>query len=154
MIIQDKNNKTNILTYPIVITGGAVDGSSDYADLSKTIFKPETIVAEAGVEGKTIMEIKTKDDKRKNYWYPNPSEKIKVEFIKEYKDTCSYKIEKDSLPGQYAIKIVCTKTTDSNSFTVTVESDEKHNKKINVKITSGRAYYLEVENVNNMFNMW
>ena len=151
MTINEKNNVNNKLIYPIEITGGAVDGSFGKEDLSQTYFEPTTIVTEAGVEGKTIMEIRTIDkdnnnkNKRKNYWYPNPSEKIKVEFEKD-QNTCSYKIDRANLPGQYAIKIVCTKTTDNNSFIVTVESTKLTEKKINVKITRGRAYYLEVEN--------
>jgi len=41
---------------------------------------------------------------------------------------------KANLPEKYAIKIVCTKTTDSNSFIMTVESTKLTEKKINVKI--------------------
>ena len=80
LTINEKNNVNNKLIYPIEITGGAVDGSFGKEDLSQTYFEPTTIVTEAGVEGKTIMEIRTIDkdnnnkNKRKNYWYPNPSE--------------------------------------------------------------------------------
>ena len=51
------------------------------------------------------MELRTGENLRKNYWYPNPTEKIAVDFLKD-KDTCSYKVEKGELPGQYAIKVL------------------------------------------------
>ena len=141
--LQDKDNKENVITYPIKITGGATDGSSEKTDLTKTYFIPDTIKTQAGSEGQTIMELRTSKNIRKNYWYPNPSEKIKVEFDQDAK-FCSYKIEKGDLPGQYAIKVTCTKTNDNNSFSVTVEST-KLTQKIKLIISSARAYYLEVE---------
>ena len=143
--LQDKDNTTNLISYPIKITGGG-EGSSKEADFSKTSFNPETITVQAGVEGNTIMEIRTADETRKNYWYPNLSEKIKVEFDSD-QDTCSYRIEKGDLPGRYSIVVVCTKTNDNNGFTVTVEST-KINKTIKVIVVSGPAYYLEVEDAN------
>ena len=54
------------------------------------------------------MEIRTAEEIRKNYWYPNPSEKIKVEFESD-QDTCSYRVEKGDLPGRYSIVVACTK---------------------------------------------
>ena len=143
--LQDKNDENNVITYPIKITGGSNDGSSEEKDLTKTHFEPEVIKTQAGVEGQTIMEIRTAKNIRKNYWYPNPSDKIKVEFDND-QNSCSYKIEKGDLPGQYVIKVTCTKTNDNNSFSVTVEST-KLTQKIKLIITSGPAYYLEVEDV-------
>jgi hypothetical protein len=57
------------------------------------------------------MEIRTAKGERKNYWFPNISEKIKVEFDQD-KDSCSYKVEKGNLPGQYIIKVTCTKENE------------------------------------------
>ena len=143
LIVQDKDNVSNKLVYPLKITGGASDGSSGETDFSKTNFNPTKILIKAGEEGKTTMELRTGENLRKNYWYPNPTEKIAVDFLKD-KDTCSYKVEKGELPGQYAIKVTCTKTNDANSFTVTVDGN-KIDQKIDLIVVSNRAYYLEVE---------
>ena len=143
--LQDKDDEYNVITYPIKISGGDPEASSNKTDLTKTHFEPELINTQAGVEAQTIMELRTAEDIRKNYWYPNPSEKIKVEFDQD-KETCSYKVERGDLPGRYAIKVTCTKTNDNNSFYVTVESTEIK-QKISLIVTSGPAYFLEVEDV-------
>ena len=142
LIVQEKNVPENVITYPITIVRGE-DGSSADADYSKTNFNPTTITIKAGDEGKTIMEIRTSENVRKNYWFSDISEKIKVEF-KEDQDSCKYTIDKGDLPGQYAIKVSCTKTNDNNGFTVTVDSN-KINQTIKLVVISGPAYYLEVE---------
>ena len=142
LIVQEKDVSANIITYPIKIIGGD-EGSSDEVDYSKTNFNPTNITVQAGVEGKTIMELRTKDEKRKNYWFPDISDKIKVEFNSD-KDTCSYKVEKGDKPGQYAIKVTCTKVNNNNGFTVTVDSN-KINQNIKLVVTNGPAYYLVVE---------
>ena len=54
------------------------------------------------------MELWTKDEVLKNYWFPDISEKINVEFNYD-KDIYSYKDEKSDKPGQYAIKVTCLK---------------------------------------------
>ena len=144
LVLTDKDHADNVITYPLKITGGS-EGSSDDTDLSKTDFNPEVISIIAGEEGSTVMELRTAKSVRKNYWYPNPSEKIKVEF-NEDKDTCSYIVNKADLPGRYTITIVCTKTNDNNGFAVTVEGTKLY-KNIKVIVKSGPAYYLEVEDV-------
>ncbi len=144
LIIENKGNGKQ-LVYQIKITGGANDGSSDAIDFSKTSFNPEKIEVRAGFEGKTIMELRTNQNVRKNYWYENPSLKIKVEFALD-KDTCSYNVENGDLPGRYIIKVKCTKVNNNNSFSVAVESI-KIDKKVLVVVTPGLAYYLEVEEV-------
>ena len=141
--LQDKDDKNNVITYPIKIVGGPNEGSSDPVDLSKTHFEPEVIKTQAGVEGETLMELRTAKNVRKNYWYTNPSEKIKVQFNKD-QDTCTYQIEKGGLPGQYVIKVTCTKSNDDNGFNVIVDSTLLE-KTIKLIVTSGPAYYLEVE---------
>ena len=142
LIVQEKGVPDNKLEYNITIIGGS-DGSSDDPDFSKTKFEPTTIKIQAGDEGKTIMEIRTAKEVRKNYWYPDFNDKIKVEFNAD-KDTCSYSVDKADLPGQYAIKVTCTKVNENNYFTVTVDGN-KIDQKINLIVTSGPAYYLEVE---------
>ena len=142
LIVQQKSVSTNNINYPIKIIGG-YDGSSGEEDFSKTYFNPSIITIQAGNEGKTIMEIRTGENVRKNYWYPDISEKIKVEFNKD-KDNCTYIVEKGDLPGQYAIRVTCTKANNDNSFTVTVDSNVI-NQDINLVVNCGPAYYLEIE---------
>ena len=144
LTIQQKEVVENSFTYKIKIIGGA-DGSSEEADYSKTNFNPNKITIIAGEEGQTTMEIRTTKDVRKNYWFPNISEKIKVEFDQD-KDSCSYKVEKGNLPGQYIIKVTCTKENDNNSFSVTVEG-KKIEQKVGLVVNSGKAYYLQVVDV-------
>ena len=140
--VQEKGVSSNILTYNITIIGGS-DGSSEDEDFSKTYFYPNEITIQAGNEGKTTMEIRTAENIRKNYWYPNIAEKIKVEF-NEDNEFCSYQVDRADLPGQYNIKVTCTKTNENNFFTVTVDSNEIK-QKIKLIIINGPAYYLEVE---------
>jgi hypothetical protein len=120
LTIYQKEVTENSFTYKIKIINGG-DGSSEAADYSKTNFNPTKIEVIAGEEGQTTMEIRTEKGVRKNYWFPNISEKIKVTFDQD-KDYCSYKVEKGkgSLPGQYLIKVTCTKENENNSFSVTV----------------------------------
>ena len=149
LTIYQKEVKENSFTYKIKIIGGG-DGSSEAADYSKTNFNPTKIEVIAGEEGQTTMEIRTAKGERKNYWFPNISEKIKVEFDQD-KDSCSYKVEKGNLPGQYIIKVTCTKENENNSFQVTVEG-KKVEQKITLVVNSGKAYYLEVVD-NGKFNV-
>ena len=141
LTIQQKEVVENSFTYKIKIINGG-DGSSEAADYSKTNFNPTKIEVIAGEEGQTTMEIRTEKGVRKNYWFPNISEKIKVKFDQD-EDACSYKVEKGSLPGQYLIKVSCTKENDNNSFSVTVDGN-KVDQKIQLVVNSGKAYYLEV----------
>ena len=143
LVLTDKDNKANTIRYPIKIVGGANEGSSDDVDLTKTKFEPEEITVQAGEEGTTIMELRTADGTRKNYWYPNPAEKIKVDFDKD-QDSCTYNVDYADLPGRYQIKVTCTKANDNNAFAVTVEG-KKVDQKVKLKVLTGPAYYLEAE---------
>ena len=143
LTIQQKEVIENSFTYKIKIVGGA-EGSSEAADYTKTIFNPTKIQVVAGEEGSTTMEIRTAKEIRKNYWFPNPSEKIKVTFDED-SDYCSYKVEKGDLPGRYVIKVTCSKENENNGFSVTVEG-KKITQKVTLVVNSGKAYYLEVVN--------
>ena len=141
------DNNSNQIKYRISLNGIYSGGSSDKADLSKTSISPTTLNVIAGAEGKINVEIRTSDNIRKNYWYPEPSEKIKVSF-KENEDTCDSSVEKASNPGQYNIKINCTKTNSANSITIIIEEDKSNQKTVGLTINSGSAYYLEVTDTN------
>ena len=138
-----KDNQNDQIKYPITIIGSYSGGSSDVADLSKTNIEPKNLDLEAGVEGNIRIEIRTKDGIRKNYWYPEPNEKIKIEFQTDI-DTCNSSIEKATNPGQYNIKINCTKTITKNMITITIEEKKLDQNTITLAIVSGAAYYLEV----------
>ena len=145
LYIQDTDNPDNIIEYPITITGGSSEGSSESVDFSKTYLNPESLSLVAGEEGYVNMELRTADRKRKNYWYPDANEKIKIAFDND-EDTCTSNVEKGGLPGQYVIGITCTKATESNKFSITVESTTLSNK-ISFTVGCNVAYYLEVENL-------
>ena len=83
LTIYQKEVKENSFTYKIKIIGGG-EGSSEAADYSKTNFNPTKIEVIAGEEGQTTMEIRTAKGERKNYWFPNISEKIKVLLVPKY----------------------------------------------------------------------
>lgn len=74
LTIYQKEVIENSFTYKIKIIGGG-DGSSEAADYSKTNFNPTKIEVIAGEEGQTTMEIRTAKGERKNYWFPNISQK-------------------------------------------------------------------------------
>ena len=44
------------------------------------------------------MELRTADDQRKNFWYDNPEENIKVQFPGNDKNF-SYTIDRAEIPG-------------------------------------------------------
>ena len=78
LIIQDIDDPNNILEYSLTITGGASDGSSHKVDFTKTEINPTSLNLIAGKEGSVSMELRTSKRLRKNYWYPEPSEVIKI----------------------------------------------------------------------------
>ena len=141
LTIKQKEVDENSFTYKIKIIGGGT-GSSEAADYSKTNFNPTKIEVIAGEEGQTTMEIRTAKGERKNYWFPIISEKIKVAFDQD-QDSCSYKVDKGNSPGQYVIKVTCTKENENNGFSVTVEGN-KVEQKVTLVVNSGKAYYLQV----------
>ena len=145
LIIQDIDDPNNIVEYPLTITGGSSDGSSDKVDFTKTEINPTSLNLIAGKEGIVSMELRTNKRLRKNYWYPEPSEVIKISFDEDG-DTCTSVVEKGDLPGRYIIKVTCTKATNLNAFSITIEStilDEK----VKLSVNSSSAYYLEVEDL-------
>ena len=82
------------------------------------------------------MELRTSKRLRKNYWYPEPSEVIKISFDEDG-DTCTSAVEKGDLPGRYIIKVTCTKATNLNAFSIMIESttlDEKVRLSVNYQL--------------------
>jgi hypothetical protein len=91
------------------------------------------------------MELRTKEGERHNYWFPDMADKIKVKFNGD-NDACTYRVEKEELPGQYDIKVSCTKANDSNGFKVTIDGN-KIDQNIELIVKTGPVYYLEVVDV-------
>ncbi|MBR3661269.1 MAG: hypothetical protein IKN63_05170, partial [Bacilli bacterium] len=86
--------------------------------------------------------LRTSKRLRKNYWYPEPSEVIKISFDEDG-DTCTSAVEKGDLPGRYIIKVTCTKATNLNEFSIMIESTTL-DEKVKLAVNSSSAYYLEV----------
>jgi len=143
--VQNIDYPDDLKTYPISITGGYPDGSSEPADYSKTLIEPSELNLKAGEEGVVKLELRTAKRQRKNYWYPDPNEKIKIEFA-NYKDTCRSNVEKGELPGQYLVKVSCTKTFNSNEFSITIETHIQETK-VGLTVNSSAAFSLEVDNL-------
>ena len=143
LVVREKDVEKHKLVYPCRIVGGGKNNTSnDPVDYDQTVFNPTTIKIKAGDEDKTTMELRTKDGKRKNYWFPDINDKIKVEF-NEDKDACSYHVERGLLAGQYDIYVSCTKANDNNGFKVTVDGNPV-DQNIELIVTPNLAYYLEV----------
>ena len=153
LTIQDNNFIENVIEYKITLTGGATDGSSDDIYLYETYISNTSLNLIAGEEDSITMELRTSDKKRKNYWYPEPNENIKIIFESD-SDTCTSNVEKADLPGRYFIKITCTKATTFNRFFIYVEGKQLDKEKtVELTVTSGIAYSLEVQNNNKQFTI-
>ena len=138
LTITENSNK---ITYPLSLYGGDDSGSSAEVDLTKTVFTPESVSIMAGEEGSVLMELRTTDNKRKSYWYPDPSKNISITFTED-KDYCTQSFSKASNPGQYFIHFVCTKKNSANSFTTKVNGNVA-GKQISVNVKAGYSYTLE-----------
>ena len=146
LLIKNNNRPSEFVKYPIKITGGSSGGSSEPVALDKTTIEPASLTLAAGDQGKVKIQINTAKSQRKNYWYPEPKEKIKITFDSNA-NTCSSSVGKGDLPGQYIIQVSCTKTIATNNFAITIEN-YKLPKKVKLTINSALAYYLEVINQN------
>ena len=131
LILKDAKKKN--ITYPLQVNGAYNKGSSNATD---TIYlNPTKLTLVAGEQGKIYLELRTNDNVRKNYWYVNPDDNIKLSFSKD-SDTCKYSFTKSTLPGQYYVYVTCTKKQDVNLVTFTVENKEV-SQKVTLKIIPG-----------------
>ena len=136
-------NGKQSLIYPIQINGGYNDGSSGPIDISKTNINPSSLTLTAGVQATVNVELRTKDNIRKNYWYANINNNLNAKLPD---NTCQYTISNGAKPGQYKFKFTCTKKYDSYKVTIIVENKVVPTK-INMKIvpnqpTSSKLYYM------------
>ena len=130
------------LIYPVQVTGGYADGDSAPIDISKTYINPTTIILTAGKEGSISLELRTKDNKRKNYWYEKIKNNLDVKFPEVAKD-CSHTISKGGKPGQYTFTFICTKKKDSFDSTVVVENTDVP-QKISMKVIPSEPSWSEL----------
>ena len=136
-------NGKQSLIYPIQIKGGYNDGSSEPIDISKTCINPSSLTLTAGVWSTINVELRTKNNIRKNYWYANIKNNLDVKLPDK---TCQYTISNGAKPGQYKFKFLCSKKYDSYKPTIVVENKNVPTK-INMKIvpnqpTSSKLYYM------------
>jgi hypothetical protein len=115
----------NSVTYKINLVGGTsdADASNGQIDVNKTFFNPTTLTTTAGNIATFMIEIRTTDGKRKNYWYDNPNDQIKLSFTQEGNWYTS-EVALGEKPGQYSIKVSSTKaftTNDNNRIFVKIE---------------------------------
>ena len=136
--------------FPVEIVNGYKKGSSDAMDIDKTHVEPTSLTIVAGNEGKISLELRTSSEERKNYFFEKTEESIKITFEKD-KDTCSYSVVQGTEPGQYTIKVKCTKKEDSNKVTIYIEEKEV-SQKVDLKIIPGapdhsKLYTLKDEEI-------
>jgi hypothetical protein len=71
-----------------------------------------------------VIELRTEDNMRKNYWYDDPNKDIKVEFTKGDNKIYSHDVSMGDKPGQYIVNISSTKVfskAEDNRLFVTIE---------------------------------
>ena len=129
------NKKDEYAVFPVEIVNGGKDGSSDKINITKTYVNPTKLTLVAGTEGKISLEIRTTSEERKNYFFEKTEESIKISFEKN-KETCSYNVNRGAEPGQYMIRVNCTKKEDSNKVTIYIEEKEV-DQKVDLKIIPG-----------------
>ena len=116
-----KNDKS--LEFPVKVTGGYTDGDSAPIDLSKTFLNPAILTLIAGESQSILLELRTKSDIRKNYWFTELNKHISIKFPDNV-NKCQYSIEKAQKPGQYSIIFVCTEKKDAFNPTILVKNAE------------------------------
>ncbi|MCQ2964003.1 MAG: hypothetical protein MJ203_00325 [archaeon] len=126
----------------LLITNNSGSGSSAALDLSKTYFNPSEFDLVAGEKLIVLMELRAVDGLRKNSWYPDFKDDIKLDFTEP--DYCDYNVLQASLPGQYYIQISCTQKAE-NSFYVSFNGT-KINQKLSIHVKAAPAYTIEVQN--------
>ena len=132
------SKKDEQVIFPVEIVDGYKSGSNDPLDPDKIYLNPTQLTLYAGQEGKINLELRTAQEERKNFWFDDHNESIKVKFAEDEK-YCKYNIVQGEEPGQYVIKVSCTKKRDHNKVTVTVEGKEVP-QKVDLTILAGDPY--------------
>ena len=114
-IFKATSNNENLI-YPLIILGNYTEGESGSIDVSKTYIEPTLLILTAGVEDSILLELRTENNVRKNYWFKEPNKYLGVIFPESAQD-CIYDIIQGSKPGQYIFKFSCTKKKDTSEST-------------------------------------
>jgi len=99
--------------------------------LSETYFSNNEINGTAGELEGFLIELRSNDGKRNNFWFKNPNEEIILAFKEN--DSCSYYISLGENPGQYSIMFNCTKIYYENELSLIIQENEL-GKKVSFKI--------------------
>ena len=119
--------------YTLEINGDfpADDASNGKILLSETYLSNNEINGTAGEFEEFLIELKSYDGKRNNFWFKNPNEEIILVFKENA--SCSYNISLGGKPGQYSIMLNCTKKSNENEITLIIQENEL-DKKVSFKI--------------------
>ena len=124
-------NQTKNYTLEINGDFSANGASNGKILLSETYFSSNNINGTAGELEEFLIELKSYDGKRNNFWFKNPNEEIILAFKEN--ESCSYNISLGEKPGQYSIMFNCTKKYNENEITLIIQENEL-NKKVLFKI--------------------
>jgi len=121
LVIKYLNQTKN---YTLEINGdfSADDASNGNILLSETYLSNNQINGTAGELEEFVIELRSYDGKRNNFWFKNPNEEIILVFKEN--DSCSYDIFLGEKPGQYSIKFNCTKKYNENEITLIIQENE------------------------------
>ena len=130
LVIKYLNQTKN---YTLEINGdfSADDASNGNILLSETYISNNEINGTAGELEEFLIELRSYDGKRNNFWFKNPNEEIILVFKEN--DSCSYDIFLGEKPGQYSIKFNCTKKYNENEITLIIQENEL-DKKVSFEI--------------------
>ena len=122
-----------IKNYTLEINGdfSANDASNGKILLSEAYFSSNDINGTAGELEGFIIELKSYDGNRNNFWFKNPNEEIILAFKEN--NSCSYDISLGEKHGEYSIMFNCTKKYNENEITLIIQENEL-NKKVSFKI--------------------
>ena len=137
IVIKTDNNET--LLYPCeLIDGYESEDGPEAGPVDSVYLNPTELTLVAGEEDTVFMELRTQNGKRKNFWYPDTEESVKVQFPKDV-DDCTYRVERAEKPGQYNINFKCYKTRDPFPATVSLEGKEVP-QRITLTVVPGAPY--------------
>ncbi|MBR3661202.1 MAG: hypothetical protein IKN63_04835, partial [Bacilli bacterium] len=130
------------LIFPVQITGGYNDGEAGPIDFTKTYITPLSLTLIAGKEGSFSLELRTKNNVRKNYWYSITDNHIRFSIPNEIKD-CKYYYSRGLKPGQYAFLFTCTQKRDYFHPILIVENNEVP-QDVSIKVVPNKPAWSEL----------
>ena len=127
--------------YYIEIKGEFEDGSNGKLDINNTILSTNEIMEISGENKIISIELRTNDDKRKNYWYDEPYNEIEISF--KNNDNCSRNITRGDEPGKYNISFICLNIIGESLISLKIEGEELQ-KKISLLIVPNDVKFFSL----------